>query len=64
MKGGEYANFIYVYMKKCNHEFELKNTQYQYPSGMAGTTMAIEYAYFMCKKCWVVIKEEVQSRKD
>lgn len=62
-------NLLLVNMKKIRkekiehkHEYQLQNTQWQSPTGFSGTSMAIEYAYLMCLKCWRVIKTEINSK--
>lgn len=45
---------------KHKHKYKLQSTQYQYPVGMSGTAMAVEYAYLMCEECFEVIKKEVK----
>jgi hypothetical protein len=47
--------------KKCDHQWELVFTQYQYPVEIGGTAKAIEYAYLFCEKCLMVKKVEVKN---
>jgi len=51
-----------VIKKKCQHNWQLSHTDWQYPSGYTGTVVAEEYAYLFCKKCLQVIKKKVEYR--
>jgi hypothetical protein len=46
-------------MKKHNHKLQFLHTSWEYPSGLTGTTTAVEYAYLWCDRCKNVIKKEV-----
>ena len=49
--------------QKCEHEWELSHTSWEYPDGATscGTINREEYAYLLCNKCVTVIKRKISN---
>lgn len=46
--------------ERHTHYWEFVSSSWQYPPNLSGTTMAVEYAYLLCRGCQVVKKVEVE----